>query len=349
MTRTVSCLLFAATILLLVHAARAEVGLQVTSLGKLPPGLAPRDEQHGTANKWAKVREVLGPDADRVIVKQLGGSLGGNTSVRNQSPLTWKDKGYFRRARDLGQVFTAPHTFTLDSIVLRTGNAHLAFLPGAAGAEVFVQFFEVTGTPVINDNGTPPGTKATHGFSTNHRCDDFVTGMQYVPLRVTTGGRLPNLVARGDGRLTYMKWSFVGEESLRFERGKRYAFMVGFVEPGQDRNFTLSNRSNAASPRPPAIADAEDGYHGGWGLRREGNGKTPPRMIPGEQPPDDPNALRQLKAESTFPEGDARYAVPPTCEGYPDVDTYRDLEFFIVERKQNRPNVRGPDLWRNSW
>ena len=112
---------------------------------------------------------------------------------------------------------------------------------------------------------------------------------------------MPNLAAKGDGRLGYMKWSFVGEEALRFEGGRRYAFMVGFVEPGQDRNFTLANRNNAASPRPPAIVDAEDGYHGGWGLRREGNSKTPPRMIPGEQPPDDPTALRPLKAESTFP------------------------------------------------
>ena len=315
------------------HAAKADVGLQVTSLGRLTSGLSTGDEQRGTAKKWARVREVLGTDADRVIIKQLGGSLGGNTSVRNQSPLTWKDKGYFRRARDLGQVFTAPHDFTLDAIVLRTGNAHLAFLPGSAGAEVFVQFFEVTGTPIIDDNGTPPGTRATHGFSNNHRCDDFVTGVRYEPLRVVTGGRLPNLADKGDGKLTYMKWAITGDESLRFAGGNRYAFMVGFVEPGADRNFTLANRNNAASPRPPMIDDAEDSYHGGWGLRREGNGKTPPLKVPGELPPSDPATLRQLRTESAFPSGDARYAIPPTCEGYPDVDTYRDHEFYIIEKR----------------
>jgi hypothetical protein len=306
--------------------------LVVTELGRIAPGLSARDEQRGTPKKWARVRELLGADAGRVIVKQLGANLGGNTSVRNQSPLVWKDKGYFRRARDLGQVFTAPRDFTLGAIVLRTGNAHLAFLPGAAGAEVFVQFFEVTGKPVINDNGTPPGTQARHGFSTNHRCDDFVTGVKYKPLRVVRGGRLPDLAAHGEGKLTYVKWAFRGERALRFERGKRYAFMVGFVEPAAERNFTLANRNNASSPRAPAMADADDGYHGGWGLRREGSGKTPPLMVPGERAPADPALHERLKAESTFPAGDARYAIPPTCDGYPDVDTYRDLEFYLIGR-----------------
>ena len=108
--------------------------------------------------------------------------------------------------------------------------------------------------------------------------------------------------------------------------------MVGFVTPVPERNFTLANRNNAASPRPPALADADDTYPGGWGLRREGNGVTPPRMIADERPPGDLDALHQLQAEATFPTGDARYAMPPTCDGYPDVDTYRDLEFYILER-----------------
>jgi len=56
-------------------------------------------------------------------------------------------------------------------------------------------------------------------------------------------------------------------------------------------------------------------------------------MVPGANPPADPAMLAQLKAESTFPEGDGHYAISPTCEGYPDVDTYRDLEFYLLERK----------------
>lgn len=314
-------------------AAKRSAGLAISELGKIESGLSARDELEGTEAKWACVRTMLGADANRVIIKQVAGSLGGNTSVRNQLPLVWKDKGYYQRARDLGQVFTAPSDFALESIVLRTGNSSLAFQPGAAGAEVFAQFFAVTGTPVLDDNGTPPGTQARHGFSNNHRCDDFLTGVQYEPLCVVTGGRLPDLAAGGDGKLVYMKWTFSGDAVPRFERGRRYAFMVGFVAPAPERNFTLSNRNNAASPRPPALADADDTYPGGWGLRREGNGVRPPRMIPGESPPGDPDALHQLQIEATFPTGEARYALPPTCDGYPDVDTYRDLEFYLLERR----------------
>jgi hypothetical protein len=286
--------------------ATAVPGLSVTALGK-----------------------SYDPAPDRVLVRQTQADLGGNTSVRNALPLTWKEDGYFQRARDLGQVFTAPRDFTLTALVLRTGNDRLAFLSGAANAEVFVQFFEVTGDPVINDNGTPPGTKATHGFSTNHRCDDFVSGVEYQPRVLFTGGRLPDLAAGGDGRLTYMKWSLPRHGALRFQAGQRYAFVVGFAEPGPDRNFTLANRNNAHSPNPPDGADSLDPYPGGWGLRREGNGTLPPTMSPDAQPPADPNHRRQLESESIFPTGSARFALPPTCDGYPDVDTYRDLEFYL--------------------
>jgi hypothetical protein len=75
-----------------------------------------------------------------------------------------------------------------------------------------------------------------------------------------------------------------------------------------------------------------DNYSGGWGLRREGNGKNPPRKIPGDQPPEDAEQLRQLREESSFPPGEARFMIPPTCEGYPDVDTYRDHEFYMIAR-----------------
>jgi hypothetical protein len=269
------------------------------------------------------------PHPVHVLVQQTQADMGGNTLVRNAGPLTWKESGYFQRARDLGQVFRAPRDFTLAALVLRTGNDRLGFLPGAADAEVFVQFFEVTGDPVINDNGTPPGTMATHGFSSNHRCDDFVTHVRYQPLVVLTGGRFPDLATSGDGKLTYLKWSFAPHDALRFHAGRRYAFMVGFIEPGPDRSFALANRNNANSPRPPHIADPLDAYPVGWGLRREGNGTSPPAMVPSARPPLDPVQLGQLELESTFPPGDARFALPPTCDGYPDVDTYRDLEFYL--------------------
>jgi hypothetical protein len=160
-------------------------------------------------------------------------------------------------------------------------------------------------------------------------------------MRVVDGGRLPDLATMGDGQLTYLKWDFAEsrersrgptteKESLRFERGKRYAFMVGFCSAGPERNFTLSNRNLAARPDPPSMFGAGDNYAGGWGLRREGKGTNPPLKIPGDKPPEDSDKARQLRDESTFPPGDARFALTPTCEGYPDIDTYRDHEFYMI-------------------
>lgn len=315
-------------------AVSALAEMKVAALGPLSSPLAATDETKGTPAKWAAVRALLGADAERMIVKQIATDLGGNTSVRNESPLNWKEGGYFRRARDLGQVFTAPEDFTLDALILRTGNDDLAFLPGTAGAEVCVQFFEVTGEPKIDDNGTPPGAKATHGFSTNHRCDDFITGVEYRSLRVVAGGRLPDLATKGDGKLAYMKWSFDGADTLRFEKGRRYAFMAGFAHADADRNFTLANRNHASSRKPPSLTDPEDAYPGGWGIRREGNGHNPPLMLPGAEPPADAAQLARLRAEASFPEGDARFAIPPTTEGYPDVCTYRDLEFYLLKKAE---------------
>lgn len=279
------------------------------------------------------------PDPVRVPIKQTEANTGGSTSVRNELPLEWKEQGYFQRNRDLGQVFTPEKTFVLDAIVLRTGPSDNAVLAGTPGAKVFVQFFEVAGTPKINDNGTPVGTKAKHGFSTNHRCDDFFEGVMYKSIRVVKGGVFPAIPptkdaadkpANGDaGKFHYMRWAFTGDDRLTFEAGKRYAFMVGFEEPGKNRGFTLANMNAASSPAPPRIGDQADRYHGGWGLRREGDGTVPPTMIPGKGPPADPKVVEKLTGQSLFATGDARYKLSPTTDGYPDVDTYRDQEFYL--------------------
>jgi hypothetical protein len=72
-----------------------------------------------------------------------------------------------------------------------------------------------------------------------------------------------------------------------------------------------------------------DRYQGGWGLRREGDGTLPPTMFPGAKPPNDPTHLAQLHREALFAEGSSRDSLSPTADGFPDVDTYRDLEFYI--------------------
>jgi hypothetical protein len=281
------------------------------------------------------------PDRGRIAIMQPHGSAGGSTSVRNvdAANLEWKAHGYYQRNRDLGQVFTVEKDFWLDAIILRTGPSDAAVLAGSPGAGVFIQFFEVAGTPHINDNGTPQGTKATHGFSTNHRCDDFIEGVRYTSMRIVKGGVFPAIPpTRGHdgmpldddaGRLHYMRWNLTGGDQIWFEAGRRYAFMIGFEEPGRQRGFTLSNPNAASVDAPPSLTDEHDRYHGGWGLRREGDGTLPPAMVPGEQPPADASARKKLIRESLFDTGQGRYRLSPTTDGYPDVDTYRDLQFYL--------------------
>ena len=278
------------------------------------------------------------PDSSRLAAYQPDANISGSTSIRNHAKefLEWKEQGYFQRNRDLGQVFTVGKDCYLDAVILRTGPSDKAVLENTPGAKVFIQFFEVEGKPVIDDKGTPPGTKATHGFSDNHRCDDVVTGVQYRNLLVVKGGIFPsisptfvnNRPADGDaGKLVYMRWKLAGKP-LPLSAGKRYAFLVGLEVPGRENGFTLANVNTAGIDAPPALSDGFDKYPGGWGIRREGDGTLPPTMVPGLQPPAGAGAQVLFK-EALFAEGDARYALLPVTDGFPDVDTYRDLNFAL--------------------
>jgi hypothetical protein len=300
------------------------VALAVTSLGTLNPPVSTKDENSGSNRKWQRVCEDLKLSPDRVIIRQVAADTHGNTSVCQESDGAWKAEGYFRRCRDLGQVFTATKEFVLDAIIVRTGNDTLAFQVGAADAEVFVQFFEVTGEPKVNDNGTGPGQKATHGWSSHPRNDDYLTGVEYKPLRVAAGGRLP----QGIGKLTYLKFDMVGDGELYCVSGKRYGFLIGLCTPAPARNFTLANCN--VSHRSNQLTLANSAYDGGWGIRREAGGVFPPTIRPGTTPPSDEALVTAMRTESQLPVGDARFRLPPGTNGYPDVDTYRDIEFYVL-------------------
>ncbi len=281
------------------------------------------------------------PDPRRVPIKQSKANMGGSTSVRNTSRehLIWKDKGYYQRNRDLGQVFTPEKDFRLDAIVLRTGPSDNAVKAGAPGARVFIQFFEVQGTPRINDSGTPKGTKSKHGFSDNHRCDDFIDGVRYEPIRVVHGGVFPDVPRTRDfegrrvngdaGKLVYIRWDLLGADEILCRAGRRYAFMVGFEEPGAERAFTLANDNAASHGAAPALTGSWDAYPGGWGLRREGDGTLPPTIVKQDSAPMEAAIRNRLIGESLFGTGRDRYSLSPTTDGYPDVDTYRDHEFYL--------------------
>ena len=279
---------------------------------------------------------------DNVVIQQTAFDTGGNTSVRNEPNLKWKEQGYYQRNRDLGQVFTPKETFTLDALVLRTGPADKAVLVGMPGSSIFVQFYTVEGTPRLNDNGTPKGAEATHGFSTNHRCDDFIEGVTYKPFHVAQGGTFPKIpptfgadgtpAKNQSGRLNYFRIRFSGDDRLTFQKGQRYAFMIGITEPGTDRGFTLANSNRASSPAPARLDGPNDDYAGGWSLRREGDGTVPPKMIPGMNPP--AGQKQELIGQALFGMGKARFTLSPTTDGYPDVDTYRDLVFYMEGKSE---------------
>ncbi len=277
------------------------------------------------------------PDRTPAGLFSEGSALGGSTSVRRMDAehLKWKKQGYFQRNRELGQVFTIPaesSALRLDAVVLRTGNSNRAVLSGAAGAPVHLTLFEVVGTPRIEDNGTPPGTEAAHGFTANHRADDFLTGITYQPVLLARGGLFPPIPAtdrNGDqeGHLHYLRWDLRGEAEIRLSPGRRYAFLVGFSAAGAERGFTLGNINLASDPENPVLRTDPNGS-AWWSVRREGDGTLPPSSYPAADPPTQADRLSELHSESLFAPG-FELTLPPATDGFPDVDTYRTLEFYI--------------------
>jgi len=297
-------------------------------------------------------------------------NTGGSTSVRrvDADNLAWKDEGYFQRNRDLGQTFFIPEdtSITLDAIVMRTGNSASAVKAGALYAEVYLQLFEVEGTPSINDNGTPPGTEATHGFTKNHRADDYLEGISYKSILTVANAAFPLIrptTENGgqESHLLYLRWDLLGDKEITLQGGKRYAYMMGFVKPAKDRRFTMGNVNRASDPSPPKLDTDANGIPW-WSIRREGDGTLPPTQYPGPNPPSDPELVQMLRQESLF-ENAHQFSLLPATDGWPDVDTYRTMEFYIEAKAEATtstevvratraslkifPNPAGREFWLN--
>ena len=283
--------------------------------------------------------------------------IGGNTSIRNIDPpnLKWKGDpkgngfGYFQRNRDLGQVFTVSKKFDvrLDALVLRTSRGNKAIMEGTSKAEMYVVFFEVKFKKdkkvKINDNGTTKGDKAKHGFDHQfNRADDYIEGVQYIPIHQSTGGVFPETspttqyvyehkeghpFGEQEGHLRYYKFDFLKNSELYLEGGKTYAFIVGFTEPGNARGLALAIDSEVHTKEAAAfVLDSNGNIR--WGIRREGNGLLPPTMIEIKDKPTDNSLSQKLITESVFPKNHY-LTLSPTSDGYPDVDTYRTLQFYL--------------------
>ncbi|MCU0352513.1 MAG: hypothetical protein MUD08_02050 [Cytophagales bacterium] len=298
------------------------------------------------------------PPQQNVVVFYEGRDPGGNTSIAHEATDLYKWSGqsayaasswgyfkadgqevpYIKRDRDLGQTFaytgTAPKTLT--SITVSTGYGTDAVRQGMYGQTVSLQLFEVVGSPVWNRNGSDSTTEAFHGFPHNrpgdnipHERDDYFTGEKYVSIGVFTGAVFPDKVAFGfasnatdidpnhqnlKGR--YLRFQLPAAGKIVLQPGKTYAFLVMIDKMGKDYGFTLANHYYGK-------------YPGGHGIRRDGNGVFPP--VPPDPSKDfkDP-ANRKAYESAHFPtDMQKRTAIPPGTNGYPDVDTWRDLQFYI--------------------
>jgi len=275
---------------------------------------------------------------------------GGNTStsVRNDSydNLEWKDdEGYYQRNRDLGMIFNPIENIVLDAIVLRTSGSNKAVKTGAPDAPVIMQIFEVVGTPVLNNNGTGAGDTVEGRYGDCHAMDDYVEGVEYVQLLLATGGTFPihDVTSSSDdeGKLRFMRWDITND--MQLIGGKRYMFLVGFENPIYDCSIALAN----INPISDQSDNGDNVYlytdcagEKWWGVRREGNSTYPPTRAPGSDPVPEPGEpLRsQLKTESMF-END-RLINPdddPVSDGFPSIDTYRTLQFYIETTDGGRP------------
>lgn len=262
-----------------------------------------------------------------IIARCDGFDTGGTTSIRLQTDKTMDDNKFYgakpgvnnnrivpptepklqQRDRDLGQTFvTGANDCTVESLVLRVGFTDKAVLAGAPGAAVVVQWFEVRGSPVLNDSGTP-GFLGTFDRTRTPELDDFLAGETFRSLRVCSPATLPAKLSPGD----FLRFRFAGRDAVRLKPHTQYAFVIGFQKRGANRQLALANSyygSYQPDPKNPLV---------GHGLRREGG--TGRREAPYFAPdlPDDSKK---------------RAAIPPGTLGFPDVCTWRDLYFVVSGR-----------------
>lgn len=306
----------------------------------------------------AVLRLLSDPPKDNIVAFYDKFDTGGNTSVAHDIENSFKWSGYspyhsdswgyftfegveipyIKRDRDLGQTFVinSAGKVRLASITLKLGYGDNVIRSGMYGKALSLQIFEVTGTPLLNDNGTGAGMEALHGFPhdrpgqiIDHRRDDYLEEEIYTSLSVISGFRFPwkkefgilydsLAISPDDPRLKgrYLQLHIPENINISLEPGKPYAFLIMTDKPGKNTGFTLANNYTGSYPH-------------GHAIRRDGSGVFPP--VPANPLKDfnDPENAEAM-ASAHFPSDFLRrISIPPGTNGYPDVDTWRDLVFYI--------------------
>ncbi len=342
--------LFAASAVSLPAAA----GLVVTEVDGPPTGDAVRIQQ--------LEREETGPTSFRYYAPREGEPKKDDPLVYDPDPTRSQEEVaaemeafYFYRDRDLGQTFTTgAEGFRLGAVTVRLQPVDVRGGGDPAGAKVSLQLMKVTGTPRVNDNGTPaaaagePPTRPaweTYAWQyphdpadrnvpkrwpVMHASDDFLEGETYEHLSLASGGVVPATLDLDD----YLRWDLTGDSEVFLEPNTTYAIVFLFDEPappGVARNIPLSNMNVLPGGK------LDDVFPGGHMIRRDGSSTDRDDVFIRDLEPErpglqaDPADLETAKQASAFPlDMDARLAIQPGTLGYPDVDTYRDL-WFVLE------------------
>lgn len=307
-----------------------------------------------TGNQLSLIEKA---DLSDAIVYYEGFDRGGNTSIAFDATSSFKWSGesvaksggfgyflpdgteipYIKRDRDLGQTFTfkGEKAQPWTGVTLKLGFGSNVIRQGTYGSAIAIQLFEVSGTPRLNENGTTGQMTALHGYphdpaseEMDARRDDFWEGESYTSMRVISGFTFPSKLDFGfesnqeidpdeeqiKGQLIH--FSFSPSDQILLEPGKTYAFLVMLVEMGDDVGFTLANHFDGDFP---------DGH----GIRRDGRGVFPPPTADPSKPFEDPVNAQALESARFPKELTERIKISPGTNGYPDVDTWRDV-FFVI-------------------
>ncbi|MHA7128338.1 hypothetical protein [Algoriphagus namhaensis] len=296
-------------------------------------------------------------DLSEAITYYEGYDRGGNTSIAFDTSSSFKWSGeaveksggfgyflpdgsevpYIKRDRDLGQTFTylGEEKRPWQGLTLKLGYGSNVIRAGTYGKSIAVQFYEVSGEPVLNENGSTGEMNAFHGYPHDPASgemvalrDDYWEGETYLSLGLITGFTFPGKEDFGfapsdeidpdeqqiKGKLLH--FNFAPADQITLEPGKTYAFLIMLEEMGADVGFTLANHFHGDYPH-------------GHGIRRDGRGIFPPPPANPSLPFSHPENKKAMES-AHFPEDlQERAKISPGTNGYPDVDTWRDLYFVI--------------------